>query len=276
MQYWLGRDLVVTHSWGENYVADPTYWRRRYQQTKNIYQDKNIPTPELVAFHDETMTLVTKRLEKDLSTYLSVRDDEKAVEIINKIVALFKEVWRKTKTPEKGLPRYVKAFLTPEYEFLKTKDVNDYLPDELKKPYQDTQKLLSEFVTSVISNDYESGIGFADVKLDNLLENSQGELFFIDVDKPEKVHWLTMLGQIHADAKSNAPNSVFFKVLTEKTVALTEDSEMQRQQLKLGMMNRLLLPCTLRNLSYNHELGLETNFEKIGNNLAEVRNLVGK
>ena len=121
--------------------------------------------------------------------------------------------------------------------------------------------------------DFEGGIGFADVKLDNLVEDEDGNVYFIDADKPEIVHWITMFGQVYQNAFIVSDNVLFKEVLDKKYEELIKKGEINKHHITIGRMNRYLLPCTLRNVSFNHETNRVNDEELIRNNLLCVKEL---
>ena len=161
------------------------------------------------------------------------------------------------------------AFLEPEYEFLRSKKIEDYVSGDLLELYNKVQEELLSYLQTTEEKGFESGFGLADVKLDNLVEDEKGNIFFIDVAKPEKVHWITMMGQIYQDALSNKPDSILVKEIQKKC------EELDKDHIVVGRMVRLLLPCTLRNISYNAEIKNPIDFGLVRNNLMEVRALLG-
>ncbi len=276
VMFWLGESAVVIHYWGENYVEDPLYFRNLYQNSKEIYINELIPTPDLIDFDDKNMTLVIKRAENDLSIYLSSKKENEINFILDKSFNLFRSVWEKSKEEKMGFPRYVSSFLQPEYPFLKSRKIDDYLSRDLMKTYKSVQNELTNYLDEVKKENFENGFGFADVKLDNLVEDKD-KILFIDVEKPEKVNWLTLVGQLYQDAVSKGNNSLFTKMLKEKSEKIFNKEKKQKLAVchfNLGRMNRLLLPYTLRNISYNVETNNKIDFDRLNKSLKEVQTLL--
>jgi hypothetical protein len=257
---WLGDEYVVHHTWGESYVGDPKYFRNLYETSKKVLADESIPTPKLISSDDETMTLVMERLDRDLSVYLESDDRQQAEQVVDRVEQFLKGVWENSKTDNMGFPRYVSAFLEPEYEFLKAKKIEDYISGDDLELYREVQQELKEYTKSIEEKGFESGFGLADVKLDNLVEDNHGNIYFIDVAKPEEVHWVTMLGQIYEDALTKNPDSLLIDVLEKRCAQLFEEDEINKDHFKIGRLNRILLPCTLRNVTYNVEVGNSTAY----------------
>lgn len=274
--FWLGKSVVVIHYWGENYVKDDFYFRRLYQNSKKVYQNKLVPTPELIDYDDKNMILVTERVENDLSIYLSSKKREEIETVIDKCFNLFYSVWEKTKETKMGFPRYVSFFLKPEYSFLRTRKIDDYLPKDLTEAYKLTQVKLNDHLNSIKKTGFESGFGLADVKLDNLVED-KNNILFIDVEKPEKVHWLTLAGQLYQRTVFENKNPFFIKILREKSDKILKkekNQEMAIRHFNLGRMNRLLLAYTLRNISYCVEINEKIDFEGLNKSLKKVQTLL--
>jgi hypothetical protein len=272
--FWLGDKYVLCHFWGEEYVGDPTYFKKLYEDSKRVLLDRNVPTPKLISFDDKTLTWVTERMVGDLSQYLMSKDTEAIDKVLDRIILLFKNTWQKTKSDRISFPRYVRSFLEPEYGFLKTKLIEDYLSGSIVTLYKRTLKELSQYLEGVKKMGFESGLGFADVKLDNLVEDNRGDIFFIDADKPEYVHWATMFGQVYQDVIKKGGNDTFENVIDKKRERIVGEDKMNKYHINIGRMNRCLLPCTLRNISFNHEIGGVTDEAMIETNLLEVSNLI--
>ena len=271
--FYLNDKYVLCHFWGEEYLEDPTYFKRMYQKGVDIFLDERVPTPKLISYDDESLTWIIEKLDKDLSHYLKTEDREIIEDVIDKTISLFEKTWKKTKENKKGFPRYVRSFVRPEYEFLKNKKIKNYLSSDLVELYINTQNILSEYLEKVENMDFEGGIGFADVKLDNLVEDEDGNVYFIDADKPEIVHWITMFGQVYQNAFIVSDNVLFKEVLDKKYEELIKKGEINKHHITIGRMNRYLLPCTLRNVSFNHETNRVNDEELIRNNLLCVKEL---
>lgn len=274
IMFWLNDSAVLIHYWEKEYVNDPLYFWRLYQNSKKVFENDLIPTPQLLSVDDKTMTLIIEKAKSDLSIYLSSKKETEINSIIKKVFDLFYYIWKETKEKNMGFPRYVSFFLEPEYPFLKTKRIGDYLPFRLTKLYKTVQQELSEYLTQTKERGFESCFGLADIKMDNLVEDKDGNILFIDVEKPEKVHWMTLIGQLYQSVISKTPDSIFAKVLKKNIKKIMEketELDLVKRQFDIGRMNRLLLPCTIRNISYCAETNQPIDLKLLENSLYRVR-----
>lgn len=270
--------VVVFHCSGEVYGQDEIYFRRVYENTRNIldkqktqFTERKI-VPSLLGYDDKTMTLIMERASSDLGDYLTANDEKAVRQAIKGSIDLIRHVWEKSKEKGDQLPRYVGAFLEPEYPFLKGKKPEDYLKDpKVIQFYKQTQAELKKLAEL----DYERGFGFGDLSPSNLVEDNQGKILFIDVGKPGYYHWLTMLGQLYQNTIEKAPNSLFSRILKKEAKKAMVDfpSGQAAQLFALGRINRLLMSCTLRNIVFEKEIGQVIDENRIRGVLAAVRYL---
>jgi predicted kinase len=271
-----GQEVVVFHCSGEIYGQDRTYFRRIYENMRDIlsgqktqFTERRI-VPTLLGYDDETMTLIMEKMPRELGDYLSSNKEQEIRRVIRGTLDLFRHVWEKSKEKNDRLPRYVSAFLEPEYLFLKDKKPENYLKDsKVIQFYRQTQKEVKDFLKSL---DYQRGFGFGDISPQNLVENGQGQILFIDVGKPGDYHWLTMLGQLYQSIIEKAPNFLFSRVLKEEARNVIKTSQAVRL-FALGRINRLLMGCTLRNIVFESEIGHKSDENRIRGTLATIRHL---
>ncbi len=278
-------EIVIEHYSDISYCQDPDYFKRMYQGARDFYGGQSTEFtnkklgPKLLGCDDETMTLIIERCEHDLTFYFSSTDEEELRRIIESSIDLFKKTWESSKEENNLHPRYVRAFLVPEYFFLEGKKVEDYLKNRnLISLYKQTQEELEEYLRRLEPFPFQRGFGFPDVQPSNLVEDKEGNVLFIDVAKPEYAyHWLNQLGQLYQGANKKSPSSLFTQTLEERALQLIEsapDPELAVCLFALGRMNRLLILCTLRNIVYNVETGQGAHEQMIRENLTKIGNLM--
>lgn len=280
-----GQPVIILYFSGEVYGQDPDYFRRIYQDAKGVYSGQAVQftrrkiTPSLFGYDDQTMTLIIEKGVHDLGFYFFSTNEEEVREVIGESIDLMRYVWKESKTANNQLPRYVTAFLEPEYFFLAGKRPEDYLKDpEITNFYKQTQVELGEYLDRLNQARFERGFGFGDIKPPNLVKDKDGYILFIDVEKPGfSYHWLSMLGQFYQGTIKEASNSLFRQVSEQEFIRLLNfDSqpELAAKLFALGRINRLLIGCTLRNIVFTTEIGLPINKQEIKINLTQVRRLM--
>lgn len=278
--------IFVIHFTGREYGDDSDYHWRDYRDFRDIHGGERPPgldksiAPPLLGANDETMTLLIAMAEHDLAHYYRLEDKETACRIVNEAISLTTYLWEKTKTPTPSFPRYAAAFLKPEYSFLESKRIEDYIGDQaLVQLYKQTQRAVSNYFARLAEIGFESGFGFSDIKPANMVENREGDILFIDVSRPSNQHWLSMLGQLYQGALNEAPKKcLLVEILREKALEILKAHKNQELAVGLftaGRMNRLLLPCTLRNIVWGAEVGSQTDQKLIRNCLVKVEELIG-
>jgi hypothetical protein len=278
-----GRPVIVLHYSGQSYGQDANYFQRLYNNARDIYGGKATQfterkiAPSLLGYDDQTMTLLIEKAQRDLGFYLNSTNETEIKQIINNFNQLIKKNWEESKKEDKSLPRYVDAFLKPEYNFLKEKKIENYFEDsKLINLYKKTQNELVNY--SKDCQGVEKGFGLNDVKPSNLVEDKKN-ILFIDIEKPGYYHWLSMLGQFYQGAKTEAPNSCFTKLLKKHIVELLHketDKKLAFKLFSLGRMNRLLIPCTLRNIVFASEIKSPINESNIKKILDQVNELINQ
>lgn len=279
-----GTPVVIIHFSEEGYVDDKTYFQNIYQVSKKVLNGEitnNLPrkiTPELLGYDDATMTLLIEKAPHDLGFYLESTESEKIEKVLDEFIDLIKTTWEATKTPSDQFCRYVDAFLKPEYSFLADKKIDDCLKNpEVIQLYKQTQEILADFAVQLDQPKFERGSGFSDVKPSNVVEDKEGNILFIDVEKHSYCHWLSMLGQFYQGTLQEGPGSLFSAILEQKVIKILENEKENPEKavglFAIGRMNRLLLPYTLRNLSYASETNEFIDEEKIRNTLAKIQEL---
>jgi len=283
-----------------------------YSGQTTAFTDRKV-APWLYGDDDETMTLIVEAAAHDLTSYYRSTSHREVEEAIRKSIELINHVWETSRRenntfpglksrvstskgsrftasihPPEGSggfleafndkwPRYIAAFLVPEYPHLRDKALKDYLQEpSVIGYYQETQAALRNYLSRL--GDFERGFGFADVKPDNLVEDNEGKILFIDVAKPEfAYHQWTTLGQIYQSVATKAPDSLFGRILKTAITSRLETDPQQALAIKLftmGRMNRLLISCTLRNIVYVKEIGLTVDDNEIMTRLKQVRSLM--
>ena len=143
-----GQKTVIIHFSGELYCQDPDYFRRVYQVSRDFYGGQSTKFidrklgPSLLGYDDETMTLIIERAVRDLSDYFSSNNEEEVQEKIKVSIELLRDVWESFKEKNSQYPRYISAFLKPEYPFLEGKRVEKYLKDKAFTLCKQTQEEL--------------------------------------------------------------------------------------------------------------------------------------
>jgi predicted kinase len=276
-----GLPVIITHYLGEQYGEDDTFFRRNYANSKAVYSgeltaftERKI-VPRLLSFDDETMTLVTERNVRDLSSYFDSTDSQEISRIIDGFIDLVKTVYVSSASDRQEFPRYTAAFIEPEYPFLSSKKPEDYLKDPISITYyHQTQEALRGLMTKLKASGYHSGFGFGDVKPGNLVEDDDGQVLFIDVGKPGwGDHWADQLGQFYQSTLKNAPGTLFCRVLKTKIIEELKNSDdpFAVPLFSIGRINRLVLPYTLRNIVATAKLGGTTDEKAMRDTLAKVR-----
>lgn len=275
--------VVITYFSGEDYCQDAAYFRREYENSRDVYSgqatnftDRKL-APWLYGHDDETMTLIVEAARHDLTSYYPSTSSLEVEKAIKKSLELIDYVWETSRRENDQWPRYLAAFLVPEYDYLRDKALKDYLREpSVIGYYQETQSALRNYLSRL--GDFERGFGFADVKPDNLVEDNEGNVLFIDVAKPGfAYHWWTTLGQIYQSVATKAPDSLFGSTLETAIISRLETDPQPALAIKLfamGRMNRLLISCTLRNIVYVKEIGLSVDGNEIMTRLKQVRSLM--
>lgn len=266
-----GTSLVILYFSGEVYGQDKDYFRRFYDNSKKVFAGEYVSgkkiSPKLLGFNDETMTLLVEKALKDLESYLESSQVQEIEKIIDKFIDFIYTVW--SYTQEKS---------TEFCRFLKDKKVENYLKDPgTLDLYKKTQRELTEYIREIDEAGFERGFGFSDVKPANLVEDKEGNILFIDVEKPGHCHWLSMLGQFYQGAVEKASSSLFVKILKEKTkdiLSKESNGRLAEQLFTIGRMNRLLIPCTLRNIVFTQEIGEQPDEKSLERDLETVGKMI--
>jgi predicted kinase len=168
-------------------------------------------------------------------------------------------VWDHTKQQNNGFPRYVEAFLNPEYDHLKDKKVDDYISDsKIVTKYKGVQNCLRDYLVETNKMGFQRGFGFGDVKPGNLVLDDRGNAMFIDVGKPAfNYHWLTHFGQYYHDVVKKFPKTKFSSVVQKQALEILksfENKDLGMRLFILGRLNRDLIGLTLRNIVFFSEI----------------------
>jgi len=276
---------VVVHFTGEPYGEDPDYFQRDFQDYYDFHQGRVIPgerkvAPDFYGSHSPTMTLLTEAAERDLSQYFRSQDKKAVAGTVKKAIDLTDYAISQTRRNTPSFPRYLSAFLTPEYPFLAGKKIRNYLSDpELIALYKDTQRQTIAFITPLTELGFVSGICLSDIKAENLVKDREGRVFFIDPTRYGRMHRLAAIGQLFQNTADDAPESLFAKILRQKVeelIVAERDPQTAVCHFLTGRMNRLALPLTLRNLSFNIDSGGENDEQLVEEKLYALRRLLNR
>lgn len=276
------RSVVAIHFSGERYGQDPTYFKRLYENSREVFGGKKIPgkkiAPSLLGYDDPSRTLLVEKAERDLSSYFQSNDQKRISHTLDRLHAFLKEVWASSREDSQEFCRYVDAFVVSEYDFLKGKKATDYLHDqEAVRLYQATQQGVSSCTRALNQVGVERGLAFSDVKPANMVEDQAGNILFIDVEKPGYGHYLSMLGQFYEGVLKEAPYSLFAARLKQKIAEILSaatDPGTANKLVVIGRINRLLIPYTLRNLVFSSEIGVPPDETSLKRSLQRVRQLL--
>ena len=279
------KEIIILHFSHSEYGQDLSYLRRMYKNTIEVYGGQATRftnqqlTPLLLGKDDDTMTLAVEKCPHDLSYYFKSNNHEAVSQIVRNLFDLYKYTWRDSQQINDLYPRYVSAFLMPEYSFLENKQIENYLnQSEVVSLYKKTQEQLDLYLQELQRSGFARGFGFSDTKPANIVEDIDGRMLFFDVCKPDYGnHWLSMAGQFFQSLVQLAPNSLFsntFKQALRESVQEEADQELAAKLFALGRMNRILIPCTLRNLAFTKEIGQAIDENTIKDRLHHVRGLM--
>ncbi len=243
------------------YGQDPNYFTRWYEESKKIFSGQITRTadtklfPELYSAHDMTRTLVLENGGEDLTKARSVDPDT--------VLGTFKQVTGLQRKNVYNYPRYVGAFLEPEYAYLKTQNIEDYYSDPaLLELYHDTQDKVKKYLFDTNRAEYLRGFGVPDCTAANLLQSPTGEILLVDVERSDfAYHWLSLAGHLYQTLGVREPaDTNFTGSFREKILEATQDDpDLPRDYasglLVVGRLNSLLIPCTIRNVVFASEIG---------------------
>lgn len=275
-----GIAAVVIHYSDTVYGKDDHYFDGWYMDGKFLY-GKDVSGkwnffPKLLSFDDETMTLVVEKLENDLGDYLTSKDWESAMNVVEKIIVAFTSANKFTKNSD-GFPRYIENFLNPEYEYLTKLTTFDFYKDKkLAEEHDKTKTRLKEFLTSV-KGKYKNGFGIPDCKLQNLLRRNNGQVVFTDVERFSfNYNWFMLLGNVY-DHFKDQKNHLFYKTfegIVGKLIRDENDPILALKLFNMGRLNNILIPCTIRNIAFMSEINNPINPAAIINNLQLAQQLM--
>lgn len=279
------RPVVIVFFSSQEYGEDLDYFQREYETYRDVYAGQAIAfterkiAPALLGCDEENLTLIVEKGEGDLSTYFTSQDEVEVETVLTGVFELFKHLWETSQETNHRFPRYVEAFLKPEYPHLQGKKIEDYLTDQKAiKLYLETQRRLGEFLPQVDQPLFTRGFGFPDIKPANMVKDSQGRLVFIDPGRAAiAYHWLSNLGQFYQSASKEAHEFLFTQGLSQRIGQTIQQETNPNQAIKLfllGRLNRLLIPLALRNLVYAAKIGLPLAASKIEKQLEEVSHLL--
>lgn len=261
--------IIIIHYSGLHYGKDPEYFKRWYKDSKNALsgnvinlQEKRL-FPKLYSFDDLSMTLVIEDAGQDMEQKYLDQDitDDSAEEAVNRVVEAFKLSWQNSKGEPDGFPRYVEAFLVPEYQYLREAEVSDYYQNsEIINLYGETQEKVQRYLDQINQTPFKRGFGTPDCKPANLIEGQNGQVMFIDVERYSfSYHWISLLGNTYHHAHGRSPESAFTKAFGEaiKELLRSQNEVDQKQALALfvlGRLNVVLIGLTLRNIAFMSEI----------------------
>ncbi len=258
--------IIVIHYSGSVYGRDPEYFTRWYQDGKELFGGEVVVAkgsklfPHLYSFDDETTTLVVERAKSDLQElYLNPNSTPaEALDAANKIVETFM-LGSKDGDRKEGFPRYIEAFLDPEYEYLRTSRFQDYYRDQdLIAYHNQTQEKLKAYTDELTKKSFTRGFGIPDCTPANLVEDNKGNIMYIDIERYAfTYHWLSLLGNVyqHAfDGNSQAEFTKALKAIALRSIAEYGDPELATQLFVLGRLNSILIPATIRNIAFMAEI----------------------
>ncbi len=275
------KSLVAIYFSGEDYGPEIDFFRKMYENTKNVYSgtltqftSKKI-TPKLIDYDDGTMTLIIAKASNDLTNYSKAKNTKRLQDVHLRTITLFKDTWKDSKRQNDGWPRYIDAFLNPnQYDSIKNKSIDEYLTPKTANFYVDTQRVVQEFVESI--NGIEKGFGFSDLKPDNLAEDDNKNILYIDVGKPGfGYHWLTLLGIYYQGVVEQLPNTAFSKVLKKEINKILTKYPKEDESIKLfvlGRVNRFLLPSTLWNIAFLKQVNIKIDENDLLDRMGKVKN----